>query len=483
LADDNHENAKDFFHRITQTATAIKTHIDAHEFIRVISHLDADGLAAASILGKMLQRAEAFFRIRIVKQLSEDMLNELTSEEPSLLIFTDLGSGSLDLLDAKCKECDLIILDHHKPMDISFPHLIQVNPHLANYDGAQEISGAGVAYLTAKTMDNINIDLAPLAIVGALGDSQDKNDEKRLIGLNETIVEDAVNAGSIMVTKDLLFFGRETRPIHKALAFTTDPYIPGLSNAEDHCLGFLNNLEIDLKFRDRWRTINDLSVEEKEKIFSQIATYLSSKGSPDSDALKLIGTVYTLTHENRFQPLRDAREYASFLNACGRMRKGGLGVAVGMGSRRETLDQALEILTMYKKTLSQYLDWVIQTPNIVRRLENIYVINGFDVIDELLIGTIAGIFSSSYLKEKVPIIALTSTEEGMIKISGRIPHAFNRGDIDLGTIFHQVSTKLNGRGGGHNVAAGALIPKGTENQFIKSINAIIDSTLPSINPN
>lgn len=481
LADDDQKDSKEFLIRITQAANTIKKHIDTHEFIRVISHIDADGLAAASILGKSLQRAEAFFRIRIVKQLNEEIVNELSSEDHSLLIFMDLGSGSLDLLGDQFKDCELIILDHHKPMDVTIPQLIHVNPHLSNYDGAREISGAGVTYLTAKTIDNINIDLAPLAIVGALGDSQDKNDKRGLIGLNEKIVDDAVKAGCISVEKDLLLFGRETRPIHKALAYTTNPFIPGLSNAEDKCLGFLNNLDIDLKLHDRWRVINDLTVEEKEKIFSKIATYLSSKGSPDSDALRLIGKIYTLTHEDRFKPMRDGREYASFLNACGRMMKGGLGVAVAMGSRGETLDEALETLATYKKTLSQYLDWVIQTPKVLRKLKNIYVIDGFDKIDELIIGTIADILSSSYLKEKMPIIALTSTEDGMVKVSGRIPHNFNRGNLDLGTIFHEISTKLNGRGGGHNFAAGALLPKNSENQFVKSINKLVGSIHHTIN--
>ncbi|MCK5626187.1 DHH family phosphoesterase, partial [Candidatus Bathyarchaeota archaeon] len=70
---------------------------------------------------------------------------------------------------------------------------------------------------------------------------------------------------------------------------------------------------------------------------------------------------------------------------------------------------------------------------------------------------------------------LTSAENGMVKVSGRIPHNFNRGNLDLGTIFHEISTKLNGRGGGHNVAAGALLPKESENQFVKSINKLVGS--------
>jgi len=75
-------------------------------------------------------------------------------------------------------------------------------------------------------------------------DSQDKYDERGLIDLNENIVDDVVNAGCVSVENDLFFFGRETRPIHKVLVNTTNPFIQDLSNAEDKCLGFLNNLDI-----------------------------------------------------------------------------------------------------------------------------------------------------------------------------------------------------------------------------------------------
>jgi single-stranded-DNA-specific exonuclease len=478
LADEKNQSSKDFFISIDEASETIGKHVEQGEFIRVVSHLDADGVSAASIMGKALHRAEAFYRIRIVKQLDEESVETLAGEEGSLLVFTDLGSGSLDLLRTKLAECELIVLDHHKPMEVAVPNLVHVNPHLSGYDGAREISGAGVAYLTAKAMDESNVDSAPLAVVGALGDSQDKNSERELKGLNKEIVRDAVKAGYIQVEKDLIFYGRETRSIHKALAYTTDPFIPGLSCQEDKCLGFLVNLGIKLKNQDRWRAINDLTVEEKQSIFSEIAKYLSSKGSPDSIALRLIGTVYTLVQEDRWTPMRDGREYASFLNACGRMGRGGLGVAIGIGSRGEALDEALEVHSDYKRTLSEYVDWVTRTPGTVRKLDNIYVIDGSGVIDELIIGTIASILSNSgSLDEEKPIVALTSAGDDIVKVSGRTPSSFGDGRVNLGSIFQEVSTKLNGRGGGHDVAAGAQVPREFEDEFIRLVDKLVGSML------
>ena len=74
-----------------------------------------------------------------------------------------------------------------------------------------------MAYFVAKAVNAANVDLAPIALVGALGDMQDKYEQRSLRSLNEIMVNDGVAAGLLKVEKDLTFFGRETRPIHKML--------------------------------------------------------------------------------------------------------------------------------------------------------------------------------------------------------------------------------------------------------------------------
>ncbi len=462
---------KGFYTQAAVAAKVIREYADKGEFIRVVSHLDADGLSAASIMGRSLTQLGASFRIRIWKQLDEELLKELTSEGESPIVFTDLGSGSLDIVKAALSENEVLIIDHHQPMDASFPKLCHVNPHLYGFDGSREISSAGVAYLVSKALDGSNIDLAPLGVVGALGDSQDRAEKRAVTGLNETIVKDAVDSGRMQVEEDLIFYGRETRPVHKAIAYTTSPFIPGLSGEEDRCLGFLVNLGIGLKANDRWRAIGDLSAEEKQKIFSEIAKHLSTHGFPNDVALSLIGTVYILTGEDRWTPLRDAREYASLLNACGRMSKNGLGVALGLGSRGATLDEAQTLFDAYKRTLSERLDWVTRTPRSVQRLRNINVIDGSGVIDELMISTVASILTSNnFFDDAKPVVAITTAENNTVKVSGRMPNGSKKGKLNLGEIFQEASTRLHGRGGGHDAAAGAQLPKGAESEFIRFVD-------------
>jgi len=471
------QSLKEFYSSVDRATGFIREEAGKGGPITLISHIDADGLTAASIMSKTLTRLEVPFRLRVWKQMDNTLVEELSSEEPSLLVFTDLGSGSLGLLKSKLANWDIVVLDHHEIVDEPSSKIIHVNPHVHGIDGSRDVSGSGVAYLTAKSVDGGNIDLAPLAVVGALGDLQDKNPKRELGGLNGNIVKDAIDSGCMQAETDLILYGRETRPIHKALSYTTSPYLPGLSGEEDKCLGFLVNLGIELKAKDRWRTISDLSVEEKQKIFSEIAKLLSSKNLSSSVALSLIGTVYTLVREDRWTSLRDAREFSSLLNACGRMSKSGLGVSIGMGSRGKVLDEAQELLTNYRRTLSEYMNWLTTTPRATEELKNIYVIRGTGVIDDLMISTMASILTSSgFFSENKPIIALTSAENGMIKVSGRIPAQIADRGINMGTILHDASVQFKGIGGGHDVAAGAQLPQEFEKDFVKTVDQLVGSS-------
>src|SRR5207245_4392705 len=138
-------------------------------------------------------------------------------------------------------------------------------------------------------------------------------------------------------------FPRQTRTIGRALASTAAPFVPGLSAEEDRCLALLDAVNIPTTVDDRWRTISDLSIEEKKRLVDKIIQHMISLKLSGEVALELIGSVYTLTKEEPSTPLRDAREYGSLLNACGRMGKQGLGVAMGVWDRGVALEERLQV--------------------------------------------------------------------------------------------------------------------------------------------
>ncbi len=472
----NEKQIMSFLDSASQAAETMLETVKENGVVYVFSHLDSDGLSAAGIIGRALFRLDAKFRIRITQWIDEKIIEEILSEKPQLIVFTDLGSGYIDILN-KLTDFKIVILDHHQIIGEQTANIVHVNPHLHGIDGARDVSGSGVAYFAAKAMDKANVDSAPIAVVGALGDLQDKYDQRMLGGLNKKIVEDAKNMKLLTVEKDLMFFGRETRPIHRTLASTTNPFIPGISGEEDKSLAFLASLDIKPKHGEKWRALRDLSEEEKKRLCSALADYLLSKGLHYKIS-NLIGHVYILNREEPWTPLRDAREFSVLLNATGRMDKTSLGVAVCMGDRGLALEEANKVLREYRRTIGKYLGWVMERPERMEELENIYVVNGEDFLKDKIVGAISSILSMSLPNPEKPLIMYANVkEEEIAKFSARTIDTVTNKGVNLGKAMQFAAEKCLGKGGGHNVAAGAQVPIENTNTFIKLVNELVKKQL------
>jgi single-stranded-DNA-specific exonuclease len=469
---------EDFLTSAQAAAKTIRETIEKDGFIHVFSHLDADGIAAAGVIGKALFRLDARFRIRITQWVDEKIINEIVADKPDLVIFTDFGSGYINLLNEKVSAFKVVILDHHQLTGGTNPNpnIVQVNPHLHGLDGATDVSGSGVAYFAARAIDPRNVDLSPIALVGALGDMQDRYDQRKLGGLNSLIVDDAVKTKLVQVEKDLTFFGRETRPIHKTLASTTNPFLPGISGEEDKSLAFLSSLNIPLKNGDKWRALRDLNDPEKKRLCSALADYLLSK-KLHYEIANLIGHIYVLAAEEPWTALRDAREFAVLLNSTGRLERPSLGIAVCMGDRKAALEESNKVLEDYRKNINKYLSWVWEKPERLRELENIYALNGEDYVSEKIIGTISSILVSSLPNIEKPLIAYANVpKEGLAKLSSRTTDLAVHKGVNLGEVM-KIAEQFGGKGGGHNIAAGGQVPLDRTEEFVKAANELVAKQL------
>jgi single-stranded-DNA-specific exonuclease len=469
---------ENFLASATEASKVILETVKKDGFIHCFSHLDADGIAAAGVITKALFRLDAKFRVRITQQLDEKIINEIVADKPQLVILTDFGSGYLNLLNEKIPNSRVLILDHHQINgDVNNANFVQVNPHMFGIDGASDVSGSGVAYFVAKAVSRTNIDLAPVALVGALGDMQDKYEQRSLCCLNEIIVNDAVAAGLIKVEKDLTFFGRETRPIHRTLATTTNPFIPGLSGEEDKALAFLASLNIPIKQGEKWRALRDLDEDEKRRLCSALADHLLSKGL-HLEVENLIGYIYVLTKEEPNTALRDAREFAVILNSTGRMDRPSLGIAICMGDRKSALEEANKILEDYRKNINKYLGWVNEKPERMKELQNIYVIYGENFINEKIVGTVSSIVVSGLANNEKPLLAFANVEkENAAKFSARTTAAAIGKGVNLGEVMRFASEANGGKGGGHNIAAGAQVPFDKIEDFVKAADELVGKQL------
>ena len=467
-----------FLERANIAAEVIKSNLQADSLFTVISHNDSDGLSSASIMGATLARAYARFKVRVVEELRDDVIDEISAGKPDVVVFADIGSGYMELINSKLDCKTVVILDHHPPDGQTTNKITQLNPHEFGIDGATQISAAGVCYLVSRAIAETNKDLSTLGIVGALGDMQDKNDKRTLAGLNKLLVDDAVSSGSAKVDSDLVLYGRETRPIFRSLAYTTSPYLPNLSGREDNCLTLLSTVGIPIKEGDRFRTVSDLSQDEKQNLLNSIISYLTGQGFPSSVVLSLVGTVYTFTDEPQGSPTRDAREFSALLNACGRTEKPSVGVSVGLGDRKTALEEANEVVAIYRKTLAGYMEWLTKSPDAIQKFKVIWAIRGENQIQESMTGSFSSIISSAgNLSADNAIIVLTKSKDGGIKLSARAPPKLLKMGMNLGTALNTTAKKYSGFGGGHNVAAGAHIKVEDPTPFLEELDQVLISQM------
>ncbi len=177
---------EDFFERC-KTAASDFLATDKNETIRIISHLDSDGMSAAAIAAEAMIGLRRNFRLSIKSGLDSAAIEELSKERYNIYFFTDLGSGQIDIINKHMHDKKVFILDHHKP-NADALDIIHVNPMLFGIDGGTEISGSGVSYYFFKNVDPSIKEHAHLAIIGAIGDMQENNGFREL---NDRILKES----------------------------------------------------------------------------------------------------------------------------------------------------------------------------------------------------------------------------------------------------------------------------------------------------
>ncbi|MFQ5837531.1 MAG: DHHA1 domain-containing protein [Thermoplasmata archaeon] len=462
---------------------------EAADFLRgasrvdIYGHIDPDGIASGTIASLALERMGIEHRVHFLKKLDSTTVEEIKDNGPEAVWFTDLGSGLFHLL----ADMRGIVTDHHVPskatipkerrhdlLAYSTPRMVHVNPHLAGLDGTSEVSSAGCAYLVARELNDTNSDLACLGIVGAVGDMQDRA-QSRLIGLNRRIMEDGVDAGVLQVIQDLRLFGRETRPVFKLLQYANDPPLPRLTEDEEACIVFFLELGIDLKADDGWRRWIDLASYERKRVVSELVTMLLQKGYGHKLARRLVGEVYLLAKEQEGTPLHDAKEFATLLNACGRYDAAEVGYQVCRGDRDAYYERALELLREHRSYIVNSLD-VVQDVGL-EALESIQFFHGGSRIRDTVVGIAAGmVLGSSKAQSGKPLIAFADCDEG-VKVSARAPRNLLAKGLNLAEILHEAAALVGGEGGGHNIAAGATIPEGSEEEFLRIVDQMVREQL------
>ncbi|MEM3555497.1 MAG: DHH family phosphoesterase [Candidatus Micrarchaeia archaeon] len=418
----------------------VKEKIESFRAPLIVNHYDADGLAAGALVAKALESIGKEYEMLTLRKLV--MRKEI--EEAEEVIFVDFGG--VELLGEELKGKRFVVIDHHQSIETP----TQANPHLFGFDGGSELSSSGTAYFVFRKPE-----LADLAVVGAVGDMQ-----LPLKSLNRKILREGIENRVLRCDVDLSIFGRIGRPLPWFLSYCTEPFLPGLTGNEGNCHRFLNEVGIELKREGGWRRYFELSIEERVTLISALVAYLYSKGKFES-AHELVGEVYELVNQPEGTELRDAKEYSTLLNACGRHGKPEIGINVCLG-REGSLEKARRMLYEHREELRKGMLYAVSN---YEDFGSFYFLDGRGRIQDGVIGVIAGMLYGAALEGDKPILGVAFDEEGKIKISARGTRKLVERGLNLGEVLRKACAGI-GVGGGHNIAAGGTIERDKLNEFL-----------------
>jgi RecJ-like exonuclease len=446
-----------------EVATFLRSKLDGKTSIKIISHADADGIAAAAILAKCLYSYNVPFAVRFTLPVGPGEIAELAKEDYDMFVFLDQGSGQIDAIRKfiLAKHTDVMMIDHHPISFQEHPNLICLNPHTCGLNGGRDVSAAAAVYSVVEQVDLRFRSLAGLAVAGAIGDRQEFS--SGFTGVNEALLNRAVELGLIYKSEGLKLIGRTLYPVVECLRLSSRPYIIGLSGSLMACRLLVDTLGISHS-----SVICDMGSEVEKRLADAIFARVGPLATNEEFSRTLWGALYTLKTEDLAGPL-DLREYAVMLDACGSLRKPETGFAAAVGDKTAQAD-ALAALSSYQEQMLGVIGWLVK--NITSfRLEPMfrYIYCGHAVAPRMVGEALSLGIESGLIPTDRPVLGMVEEGNGLVKVSARSTLGLAVQGVDVGRAIARAAAKVGGSGSGHDVAAAARIPRDRVDEFVKEL--------------
>lgn len=414
------------------------------EDLRVIGHYDGDGTSAAIILATALERLGKRYHISFIKALDRESFKERIEEDPEILtLVVDAGS---DQVKAVPDFENIIVLDHHFYEESDIKGL-NINSRKYGIDGTREACGATMAFVMALTLNEKNSDLFPFFMSGLIADKQDIG---QYMGLNAKLYENYSDKSEKVHTLNL-----EGDTALNALVYSTDPFINEITGNVEKTEAFLKDTGIGPK-----TPFMNITEDQKRALGRKLSMKLISQGIGiealkylETDLLKFNGLEFT------------SKEMSSIIDGNSKVGNNGIAVQYFMG------DDSVrkELVNNWKIYKTKLIDYAYRSKNQLYSLSNV---NYFYAPESEMAGAICGILMLYLAPQDKPLVGFNVTPEDT-KVSARATRRMVQKGLNLSTVLKNATEEVGGSGGGHDIAAGAVIPKGKEKVFIETVNNII----------
>jgi single-stranded-DNA-specific exonuclease len=474
---------QDLYQPLRPICEKISAVIETGNEISVVTRLDSDGIASGSIALMTLSRMGARCALRTVPTLDSEAIQEIKSEGRDFYMILGLGSEMVDVMFRLFGE-NWVVIDHGELVDDNryrdYDSQI-INAWKYGLDGEREISAGGLCYTLATMLDKRNQDLSALAVIAALGDRQDSGDKRALVGMNQEILKKAQSLHLVDVELDLLINARGMVPLHESLALTSYPYIHGLTWNVHNAYSIIENAGIKMKDNGAWRVLSDFTPEEKNIVRDAIAKFIITTTNSKSIGIadNLLGYNYKLSREDSRSILKDAREFGALLEACGRLGKAGIGVALCIGDRSKALTEAEHMVENYSSTLRKSIFAIFDEKwRYLDDGKNTVFVNGEGLITEGMLGTISAILSGSpsLFGRLLFVRALSQEDRGNSYTFSARKCVGSTSQLNVGVLINDCSKAVGGNGGGNDSNAVCSIPSSKLEIFLSKVRSVISNS-------
>ncbi len=385
-------NLPSLLHKVKETSSILREIASKSGHFLIVSKPSADGITSAAIMARALMNSGGTFTIKYLDITSKipASLKEFSTDHAILLsLGEDLARSVSKVLKTKFS-----VIDHHS-------YSGDIEGIIANkfgFKGSSELSSSTLSYLIAKEMMEDGKGLLGLSLAGSLGEHQDVCQKRMLCGLNEEILQEAIDAGFVELKERPLFPRLSNLPLHESIALSIDPLIQGLSGDPETVKAVLQKAGIKLTKDGKWKKFEDLSEEERVQVIDNIEPYLVIGGRK---AGPLIANSYVLVREDEHTPLREGRDYGYLLEST--MDDPALGTVVALGKRGREVEKATE-------RMSKFLNKVISTSKSLvfdeRRTkfsEKTVLLMGEGIVDHKIVNAV------SYVASRLPTFSSVTT--------------------------------------------------------------------------
>ena len=418
---------------------------------RVLYHNDGDGIASASVAALALSRLGRPWQLSPLLGVERAGVERVLRGTRGPLLVVDTGSSFLDLFVSHGRP--VVVLDHHVPPGETpaGASLAVVNPHHWGDDGMTELSASMLTYLFARLLLPEAVDLLAYGLSGAIADRMHVGGFR---GLNRVLVEEAESRGALRRKKALNLSGPS---LEEALATSLDPYLVGVSGRIASARTFLRELGLPAG-----APASTLTEEEGRRLASALLIRLLAQGARPEFGERI-------REELLFLPRAgwEAHELSRLQNACGREGEPSVGIALALGdeaSRR----RAMELESRWRQGVLEDLE----------RLESAGALHmeahvqWFETPHSDLAGTVAGLALAYFADPTRPILTFSLRGE-RLKVSSRGTLWLTERGLNLDRACRAGADRAGGEGGGHAVASGATIPRGSEKAFLEEVGRVV----------